>query len=325
MRFGSFHICLFSWILLATASIPNASFAATTEEIARAIKQLGASEHKQRETASMFLWSAGPAAMPALDLASKSSDPEIALRAREILTNLQYKIGPDTPPDIRELLRQYHNANPEGRKTVVSQLMDLGARAYPTLTALAESEPLLERRVEIFRPALEQITGHIEQVLGGERPDAEQLAEALRSIRLFQAVVPEDLSIPLQVVTRLDKLGKNKEADEIFEAAFAFHQKLCAKSAQDPNPANDLAWLCAVCRRRLDEALDLSQKAVALEPKNPAYLDTLAEIHFQKRNRERAIELMKQCIELSPDNDYFRKQRDRFEKSDPATPPPKPE
>jgi tetratricopeptide (TPR) repeat protein len=173
------------------------------------------------------------------------------------------------------------------------------------IASLADSEPLLERRLETFRPALEHVAADIDQNLNREQPDSDQVAQALPAIRLYQAVVPEDISVPLQAVRRLDQLEKKKEADEVFETAFAFHQKRCAQSAQDPNPANDLAWLCAVCHRRLDEALRLSEKAVALEPKNPAYLDTLAEVHFQKRNRERALELMKQCIELAPQHRVF--------------------
>lgn len=302
-----------------------ACLAASDDEIARAVRQLGAADYKTREAATKFLWSAGTAAIPALEQASKSPDPEISLRARQILANLQYGIGPDTPDDLRDLLRSYHAADPAGKQAVVSQLAELGARAYPTLAALAGAEPLLQRRVEIFSPALERLSENIGPVLTGERPDGKLVAQAIPAVRLIQAIMPEDLSVPLHAVTHLDKLGRKKDADEIFESAYAFHQKLCAKSAQDPNPANDLAWLCAVSRRRLDDALKLSEKAVALAPNNPAYLDTLAEAHFQKGNRERAIELMKQCVELAPDNNYFLKQRERFEKGDPATPPPEPE
>jgi tetratricopeptide (TPR) repeat protein len=66
------------------------------------------------------------------------------------------------------------------------------------------------------------------------------------------------------------------------------------------------------CRRDLDDALKHSQKAVELEPKAAGYLDTLAEIHFRKGNREKAVELMKKCIEFEPANSYFKKQLVRF-------------
>jgi tetratricopeptide (TPR) repeat protein len=325
MHAGRFFNRLSLWILLTPIGIQTAAIAVTDDEIARAIKQLGAPEFKQREEATKFLWSVGRPAMPALEQASKSSDPEIALRARQLLTQLQHNIGPDTPADIRELLRRFHATDLEGRKNVVSELVELGVRAYPTLIALAESEPSPTQRMQILEPALEQVGGQIERAFSGEHPDSNELARAVTAIRLLQTVAPEDLSVPLLTISRLDKLGKKKEADEIFEAAFAFHKKRSEKAAQDPNPDNDLAWLCAVCHRRLNDALELSQKAIALAPKNPAYLDTLAEVHFQKGNRERAVELIKQCIELAPDNDYFRKQRDRFEKGDPAMPPPEPE
>ena len=44
---------------------------------------------------------------------------------------------------------------------------------------------------------------------------------------------------------------------------------------------NDLAWLCARCRRKPDEAVKHAERAVALDPERVSYLDTLAEAHFQ--------------------------------------------
>jgi hypothetical protein len=38
--------------------------------------------------------------------------------------------------------------------------------------------------------------------------------------------------------------------------------------------AGELAWLSARCRRQLDKALTHAKKAVALDPKSVAYLDT---------------------------------------------------
>ena len=52
--------------------------AATEQEIAQAIRQLGDNEFAVREQASQFLWKAGKAAEPALKEALKSTDPEIS-------------------------------------------------------------------------------------------------------------------------------------------------------------------------------------------------------------------------------------------------------
>jgi predicted Zn-dependent protease len=76
--------------------------------------------------------------------------------------------------------------------------------------------------------------------------------------------------------------------------------------------------MAARCRRHLDRALEHARKAVALAPAEPGYLDTLAEVQFQRGEKDRAIENMKKCLALSPKSDYFRKQLERFERGDPS-------
>jgi hypothetical protein len=49
-------------------------------------------------------------------------------------------------------------------------------------------------------------------------------------------------------------------------------------------------------------------------PKTAGYIDTLAEVYFRRKDRSKALVLMKQCATLEPTNPYFRKQLERFEK-----------
>ena len=55
------------------------------------------------------------------------------------------------------------------------------------------------------------------------------------------------------------------------------------------------------------------------------YLDTLAEVHFQRGRQAKAIELMKRCLELDSKFDYFRKQLKRIEAGNPKAPRPEEE
>ncbi len=41
-------------------------------------------------------------------------------------------------------------------------------------------------------------------------------------------------------------------------------------------------------------------------------------VHFQRGEKDKALELMKKCVELEPQTEYFRKQLKRFEAGDPA-------
>ena len=76
---------------------------------------------------------------------------------------------------------------------------------------------------------------------------------------------------------------------------------------------NNAAWLCARSQRKLDEALALIQKALALTPEEAAYHDTLAEVHFQRGDREAAVAAAKKCVELAPDNKLFATRLKHFE------------
>jgi putative PEP-CTERM system TPR-repeat lipoprotein len=63
--------------------------------------------------------------------------------------------------------------------------------------------------------------------------------------------------------------------------------------------ANNIAWILS--KEGKPEALAYAEKAVALVPKQPAFLDTLAQIHSDAGRLERALEIEKQAVALSPE------------------------
>jgi len=77
---------------------------------------------------------------------------------------------------------------------------------------------------------------------------------------------------------------------------------------------NEYAWIAAHLRTNLDIALDRAKLSVAAEPANAAYLDTLAEVHFRRGEREQALICNKECLRLQPQRAYYQRQRERFEK-----------
>jgi len=144
-----------------------------------------------------------------------------------------------------------------------------------------------------------------------------RLEEAKHEIELALAALPAEVEVPIELVPEFEKQGRKKEADELFARVFAIHEKVCADYPESAWAHNTQAWLAARCRRQLDKALDHAQSAVRLAPGDSGYMDTLAEVQFQRGEKDRAVEWMKKCLQINPKSTYYQKQLQRFEAGDP--------
>jgi tetratricopeptide (TPR) repeat protein len=142
--------------------------------------------------------------------------------------------------------------------------------------------------------------------------------EARAEIDTCVTLLPGDVELPLSLVPELAKHGQKGEAADLYNRVVAVHEKVLAEYPRCSASHNQLAWLAARCRRDLDRALEHARKAVELEPRQASYLDTLAEVYFQRGDRDRALELMKKCLEMEPKKDFYRQQLRRYEAGDPA-------
>ncbi len=70
------------------------------------------------------------------------------------------------------------------------------------------------------------------------------------------------------------------------EAALAAFERALAESPEDPILANAVAYALAEAGLELDRALDLVQRALAAEPTNADYLDTLGWVECKRGNTE---------------------------------------
>lgn len=66
------------------------------------------------------------------------------------------------------------------------------------------------------------------------------------------------------------------------------------------NVMNNVAWL--LNRNKDPQALGYAEKAIKLAPNNPEYLDTLAQIQASSGRLDKAIEIQKKVVDLSPDH-----------------------
>jgi tetratricopeptide (TPR) repeat protein len=138
-------------------------------------------------------------------------------------------------------------------------------------------------------------------------------AAAEREIATCRALLPGDVMLPIDVVPELERRGMKPRADELYDESKHGVQAVLAKYPNSANDHNNLAWLAVNCGRDMDEAMSHAKRAVELKPRNAAYLDTLAEVQYRRRDYDGAIKTMTRCLELQPGVSRHREQIERFE------------
>jgi tetratricopeptide (TPR) repeat protein len=110
----------------------------------------------------------------------------------------------------------------------------------------------------------------------------------------------------------LRQAGLIKEHDKWFGETWNLMGKVIACYPESDNTRNTAAWFASRALRKLDEAEKLLVKALAANPNQSAYLDTMAEIQFAKGRREEALEWSRKAVNFLPDDVQLRQQQARF-------------
>jgi tetratricopeptide (TPR) repeat protein len=136
--------------------------------------------------------------------------------------------------------------------------------------------------------------------------------EAVMLAREALAITPGHIDLVSAMVPELDRKGKKKLADELFQTVWSTYQKLLMDFPDSPFARNALALLSANCQRELDEGLKYAEAAVKADEHSVQYRETLAEVLFRKGARDPAVELMKKLVAEEPRNQFFRMQLKRY-------------
>jgi tetratricopeptide (TPR) repeat protein len=141
---------------------------------------------------------------------------------------------------------------------------------------------------------------------------ADSLAILEKSHRTFAS----DGSLADFFFPAIRKMGLIREHDRWFRQSWNLMEAVIRRYPDSDNTCNTAAWFAARAARQLDAAEKLLTSALAANPDQPAYLDTMAEIHFARGNREKALEWSRRAVNFSPDDPQLRRQQERF-RSDP--------
>jgi len=92
------------------------------------------------------------------------------------------------------------------------------------------------------------------------------------------------------------ELGELAKGEKILE-------DYLAENPDDPGVNNDLGYLYADQGKNLEKARSMIEKAVAAEPENPAYLDSMGWVLFKLKQFEKARDWLKKATALENGND----------------------
>ncbi len=76
-----------------------------------------------------------------------------------------------------------------------------------------------------------------------------------------------------------------------------------AENPDDPGVNNDLGYLYADQGKNLEKARSMIEKAIAAEPENPAYLDSMGWVLFKLKEFEKARDWLQKAVDLKSGND----------------------
>jgi tetratricopeptide (TPR) repeat protein len=104
---------------------------------------------------------------------------------------------------------------------------------------------------------------------------------------------PDDASLVLEYANLLEKGGRVSDAERAL-------RDLLAKDPLDANTLNSLGYLLADHGQRLDEAVDLVERALKVEPGNPSFLDSLGWAYYRQGKLDRADTPLTEAASKSP-------------------------
>ncbi|MCU7369794.1 hypothetical protein PEC18_02655 [Paucibacter sp. O1-1] len=81
--------------------------------------------------------------------------------------------------------------------------------------------------------------------------------------------------------------------------ALAFYQEVLKLQPDNPAANNNVAWLLKMAKK--PGALAYAEKANRLRPNQPPFMDTLAEIHADAGQFDKALEVQQQAVKLAPE------------------------
>jgi tetratricopeptide (TPR) repeat protein len=133
-----------------------------------------------------------------------------------------------------------------------------------------------------------------------------------RHIDRIMDLDPLDIDLAERILPELREAGLDEVADEALDRILAIGQSYMERFPDDAMTANNLAWVSAMNGRYLDEALQLSRRAVYCQPESAIYRDTLAEVLFRLNRKREALQIEEACLIDDPSQWHLHQQVEKY-------------
>ena len=203
------------------------------------------------------------------DAAAAYEAAQAALGSRADLTAQRASalLNAGEPASARDVLRKALGAKPNGAD---SSLLYLLGQAQRQLKDTAGAAATAQKLATAFPNDPRTLYLRAQLLVDGG-----QAKEALAAFEALLKIAPENGSVVYQYADLLEKNGRPKDAERVL-------RDLLQRDPLDANALNSLGYMLAERGERLDEAIDLVQRALKVEPGNPSYLDSLGWAYFRQ-------------------------------------------
>jgi predicted Zn-dependent protease len=158
------------------------------------------------------------------------------------------------------------------------RMVRMRAQALLKAGQAAAANKLLEDGVEKDPASREFVIG-----LADLYADQKRTEDALRMLERARKTFGDNESLTMRFANVYEGGGRLPDAEKEL-------RKLMAEDPLNADAMNSLSYMLAEHNQRLPEAVDLAQRALKVEPGNPAYLDTLGWALFKQGRVEEAAD-----------------------------------
>jgi Tfp pilus assembly protein PilF len=172
-------------------------------------------------------------------------------------------------------------------------LNDTSVRYWVILASIDLDADKYDQAEQTIQKALKSLPNHPQllNLLGTVYERQHRYDEALQ-------ILNQSIALDTTSVAPYITIGFVYDETDQFDLAESTYKKALEIDNDNPTVLNNYAYLLATRKTRLQEALQMSSRAIEQVPDNSSYLDTMGWIYFQMGNSEKALEYLLKAKDL---------------------------